>query len=40
MQAAFVVPGLTHPVGLAARGADLLVALADGRVAVLPKPAP
>ncbi|HVO35718.1 MAG TPA: disulfide bond formation protein B [Gemmatimonadales bacterium] len=38
--AAFAVPGLAHPVGLAARGADLLVAQADGRVAVLHRPNP
>jgi disulfide bond formation protein DsbB len=36
--AAYAVPGLVHPVGLAARGADLLVAQADGRVAVLKRP--
>ena len=38
LQAAYAVPGLAHPVGLAARGADLLVAQADGRVAVLRRP--
>ena len=38
--AANAVSGLAHPVGLAARGADLLVAQADGRVAVLRRPNP
>ncbi|MGD0992441.1 MAG: disulfide bond formation protein B [Gemmatimonadales bacterium] len=38
LQAAYAVPGLAHPVGLAARGADLLVAQADGRIAVLARP--
>jgi hypothetical protein len=38
--AAFAVPGLQHPVGLTARGAQLLVAQADGRVAVLARPMP
>jgi disulfide bond formation protein DsbB len=37
--AAFAVPGLQRPVGLAVRGAQLLVALADGRVAVVGRPA-
>jgi len=36
--AAFAVPGLSHPVGLAARGGNLLVAQADGRIAVLRRP--
>ncbi len=40
LQAAYAVPGLAHPVGLAARGADLLIAQADGRVAVLHRPSP
>jgi disulfide bond formation protein DsbB len=40
LQAAYAVPGLAHPVGLAARDADLLVAQADGRVAVLRRPNP
>jgi disulfide bond formation protein DsbB len=35
VRAAYAVPGLTHPVGLAARGSQLLVAQADGRIAVL-----
>jgi Disulfide bond formation protein DsbB len=38
--AAYAVPGLAHPVGLAVRGGDLLVAQSDGRVAVLPRPSP
>ncbi len=38
VEAAYAVPGLSHPVGLAARGAALLVAQADGRIAVLPRP--
>jgi disulfide bond formation protein DsbB len=38
VRAAYVVPGLSHPVGLAARGAQLLVAQADGRIAVLARP--
>jgi disulfide bond formation protein DsbB len=38
--AAYAIPGLAHPVGLAARSADLLVAQSDGRVAVLPRPSP
>jgi disulfide bond formation protein DsbB len=37
--AAYAVPGITNPVGLAARGAHLLVAQADGRIAVLERPA-
>ena len=35
---AWAVPGLAHPVGLATRGSRLLVAQADGRVAVLERP--
>jgi disulfide bond formation protein DsbB len=38
--AAYAVPGLTDPVGLAVRGGELLVAQADGRVAVLERPMP
>ena len=38
--AAYAVPGLAHPVGLAARGPQLLVAQADGRIALLPRPSP
>jgi hypothetical protein len=40
VRAAYAVPGLSHPVGLAGRGAQLLVAQADGRIAVLPRPSP
>jgi len=36
--AAYAVPGLERPVGLAARGSQLLVAQADGRIAVLEPP--
>ena len=36
---AWTVPGLEHPVGLATRGADLLVAGVDGRIAVVARPA-
>jgi disulfide bond formation protein DsbB len=36
--AAYAVPGIEHPVGLAARGQQLLVAQADERIAVLPRP--
>jgi hypothetical protein len=32
------VPGIERSVGLAARGPELLVAQADGRVAVVPRP--
>lgn len=38
VRAAYAVPGLLHPVGLAARGTQLLVAQADGRVAVVDRP--
>jgi disulfide bond formation protein DsbB len=40
VRAAYAVPALRHPVGLAARGSELLVAHADGRVAVLERPVP
>lgn len=40
LRAAYAVPGLTQPVGLAARGTQLLIAQADGRIAVLERPAP
>ena len=40
LTAAYAVPGLAHPVGLTARGAQLLVAQADGRIAVLARPMP
>jgi disulfide bond formation protein DsbB len=36
--AAYAVPGLEQPVGLAARGAELLVAERDGRIAVIGRP--
>ncbi len=36
--AAYAVPGLEQPVGLAARGAQLLAAQADGRIAVIERP--
>jgi hypothetical protein len=37
--AAYAVPGLEQPVGLALRGSQLLVAQADGRIAVVERPA-
>ncbi|MBI2536000.1 MAG: disulfide bond formation protein B [Gemmatimonadetes bacterium] len=40
LRAAYAVPGLEHPTGLASRGTHLLVAQADGRIAVLARPAP
>lgn len=40
LRAAYAVPGLTRPIGLAARGPELLVAQADGRIAVVPRPVP
>ena len=40
LRAAYAVPGLSHPVGVAVRGAQLLVAQQDGRIAVLEHPAP
>ena len=40
LSAAYTVPGLQRPVGLAVRGTQLLVAQADGRIAVLERPAP
>ncbi len=36
--AAYAVPGLVRPVGLAARGSELLVAQDDGRIAVIERP--
>jgi disulfide bond formation protein DsbB len=39
VSAAFAVPGLEQPVGLARRGSQLLVAQADGRIAVVERPA-
>ena len=38
--AAYAVPQIEQPVGLAVRGAELLVAQADGRVAVVERPVP
>jgi len=38
VRAAFAVPGVERPVGLASRGPQLLVAQADGRVAVVTRP--
>jgi len=38
LAAAYAVPGLVHPVGLAARGTALLIAQTDGRVAVIATP--
>lgn len=38
VQAAYTVPGLQRPVGLAMHGSQLLVAQADGRIAVLARP--
>ena len=39
IRAAYAVPGIEHPVGLALKGARLLVAQADGRVATVERPA-
>ncbi len=38
VRSAYALPGVAHPVGLAARGGDLLVAQADGRIAVIERP--
>jgi disulfide bond formation protein DsbB len=38
LEGAWAVPGLEHPVGVAARGDELLVVQADGRIAVLARP--
>jgi hypothetical protein len=40
VRAAYAVPAIGHPVGLTVRGPQLLVAQADGRVAVLERPIP
>jgi disulfide bond formation protein DsbB len=40
VSAAYALPDIAHPVGLAARGAQLLVAQADGRIAVIDRPPP
>jgi hypothetical protein len=37
---AWAVPGLERPVGLTVRGSQLLVALDDGRIAVVERPTP
>jgi hypothetical protein len=39
LAAAYVVPGLSQPVGLAARGEELLIVQAEGRVARVQRPA-
>jgi hypothetical protein len=38
VSAAYAVPGLEGPVGIAARGDELLIAQADGRIAVVARP--
>jgi disulfide bond formation protein DsbB len=38
--AAYALPGLQRPVGVAVRGSQLLVAQADGRIAVMERPTP
>jgi disulfide bond formation protein DsbB len=38
VSAAYAVPGLDQPAGLAARGSKLLIAQADGRIAVIERP--
>jgi len=40
VSAAYAVPGIRRPVGVAVRGPRLLIAQADGRIAVLERPAP
>ena len=40
VKAAYAVPGLTRPIGVAVRGSQLLIAQADGRIAVIERPAP
>ena len=40
LAAAYAVPGIAGPVGVAARGTELLIAQADGRVAVVAMPVP
>ncbi len=39
VNAAYVLPHVSHPVGLAVRGSELLVAQEDGRIAVIDRPA-
>jgi hypothetical protein len=38
VSAAYAVPGLAHPIGLAVLGNRLLVTQADGRIAMLARP--
>ena len=40
LKAAYAVPGLQRPVGVAVRGSQLLIAQADGRIAAVERPAP
>jgi hypothetical protein len=40
VRAAYALPDIARPVGLAARGPQLLVAQADGRIAVVQRPSP
>ena len=40
LRAAYAVPGLRRPVGVAVRGSQLLIAQADGRIVTLGRPAP
>jgi disulfide bond formation protein DsbB len=40
LSAAYAVPGLRRPVGVAVRGPQLLIAQADGRIAAIERPAP
>jgi hypothetical protein len=40
VRAAYAVPGLEHPTGLAVRDGQLLVAQRNGRIAVLSRPTP
>jgi hypothetical protein len=40
LTAAYALPGLVGSVGVAVRGGELLLPLADGRIAVVPRPAP
>jgi hypothetical protein len=40
LRAAYAVPGIERPVGLAARGSQLLVAQGDGRIALIERPGP
>jgi hypothetical protein len=40
LRGAWTIGGLTRPVGLAARGTQLLVAQADGRIALVERPGP